>query len=118
MSSRQVGSHYETLAIKYLEDNGLTITQRNYRCKLGEIDLIGEDREYLVFIEVKYRTTSNIGYSVEAVNYKKQRIISKCASYYCMVNDIDQMKSIRFDVVIFDGNEFEWIKNAFEYIEK
>ena len=116
MNSRQVGSHYETLAARYLESNGLKIILKNYRCKLGEIDLIGEDSEYLIFIEVKYRTTSNTGYSIEAVNYKKQRIISKCASYYCMVNDVDQMKSIRFDVVIFDGNKFEWIKNAFEYI--
>ena len=61
MNRRKTGSRYEQKAVDYLERRGLTILERNYRCRSGEIDVIAEDERYLVFVEVKYRRDTKKG---------------------------------------------------------
>ena len=73
MNKRQTGSEYEGLAAKWLEGHGYQIVERNYRCRQGEIDLIAEKDGYLVFVEVKYRRSSEAGDPAEAVDYWKQK---------------------------------------------
>lgn len=115
MNKRAVGTAYEKLAGAYLEQQGYEIVMYNFRCRMGEVDIIAKDGEYLVFVEVKYRSSERSGNPLEAVNVKKQRIISKVASYYCLTHGYGETKPCRFDVVAINGTEYTLIKNAFDY---
>ena len=75
MNKRRTGSFYEDMAAAFLIKNGLRILARNYRNRTGEIDLIAQDGEYLVFAEVKYRSSLHEGYAVAAVDVRKQKRI-------------------------------------------
>lgn len=88
----------------------------NFRCKVGEIDIIARDEDYLVFCEVKYRSSDVYGYPAEAVNINKIRKICKVSDYYRLIHKISDDSKIRFDVVSIKGEEISWIKNAFDYI--
>lgn len=110
---RAVGTWYERKAGEYLEALGYEIIQYNYRCKKGEIDLIARDGEYLVFCEVKYRSDSGKGHPGEAVDLRKQRIISQCAMYYLLEKGISDLPC-RFDVVGIEGGRITLYQNAFD----
>ena len=113
-NKRSVGTAYEQIAGRVLEQQGYEILEYNYRCKTGEIDLIARDGEYLVFCEVKYRRTEDTGNPLEAVGIRKQRVIAKCAMYYLMDHpDLDDIPC-RFDVVGILGDKVKVVKNAFE----
>lgn len=115
MNKRQTGSEYEGLAAKWLEGHGLQIVERNYpRCRQGEIDLIAEKDGYLVFVEVKYRRSSEAGDPAEAVDYRKQKKISRVAEYYCWKKQ-KLNQPCRFDVICVLGQEIRHIVNAFDY---
>lgn len=117
-NNRNIGNINELLAVKYLELNGYKILERNYFIKnIGEIDIIANDSQYLVFIEVKYRSSLINGFPREAVNLKKQQKISKTASYYIFKHQIYENTPIRFDVVEIYKDNINLIKNAFNYVE-
>ena len=97
------------------KEKGLKIRERNFRCRSGEIDLIGRDGRYLVFIEVKYRKNGKSGSSFSAVGREKQRIISRVAMFYLIAHGYRELPPCRFDVVGIDGKEIHWIKNAFDF---
>ena len=107
----------EDLARKRLQDLGYHILKANYRCSLGEIDLVARDGEVLVFVEVKMRKRQPVGLAKEAVNKRKQVQLSKVALAYMKANKLLGSRA-RFDVVALglrDGKrEIEIIKNAFE----
>ena len=108
-----MGGYYEQKAAAFLEKQGLFIIERNFRCKFGEIDLIAGDGKYLVFVEVKYRRTGQKGDPAEAVDYRKQKKISKVAEYYCWKKrKLNQ--PCRFDVICVLGQEIRHIEHAFE----
>lgn len=109
------GRKAEELAARYLEYTGMVILEKNYRCHHGEIDLIGKDREYLVFIEVKARKTSVCGYPGESVTVRKQQKICKAADYYCCKEKSAMDCPVRFDVVEILDHKIRHIKNAFDY---
>lgn len=111
MNKRNVGTFYENVAELFLVEQGIKIVERNYRCRFGEIDLIGVDKDTLVFFEVKYRKNTQYGSPFDAVDNRKQRKILSVAKYYLSYKGIN--KFIRFDVVGIFGNEIEWIKDAF-----
>lgn len=111
MNKRKQGDFYEEAVSQYLISNGIEIIERNYRCKLGEIDIIGKQDDTIIFFEVKYRKSNAYGYAVEAVDYRKRKKIISCAKFYIAFKNIDSY--IRFDVIGITGDEFEWIKNAF-----
>ena len=79
---RKTGADYEKAAGFYLEQMGYEILQFNYRCRLGEIDLIAKDGAYYVFCEVKYRADERKGSPLEAVDARKQQKIFRTAMYY------------------------------------
>lgn len=114
-NTHEIGCSYEQLAGRYLEQHGYRILQYNFRCSFGEIDIIAEDGEYLVFCEVKYRADSRKGSPLEAVTMAKQRRISKTAMYYITTRNIAD-KPCRFDVVGILGNQIQIIKQAFDYL--
>ena len=113
-NKRAVGTRYEKLAGRYLKEHGYRVLEYTYRCRMGEVDIIARDGEYLVFCEVKYRSGAGSGYAAEAVDYKKQRIISRCALHYMMMKHIADVPC-RFDVVSVQEEEIVLYKNAFDY---
>jgi len=122
MDNKLLGEKGEKAAAEYLENNGYHVIERNYKCKLGEIDIIAVDNDTIAFIEVKTRSSDAYGQPGEAVNYHKQKkIIQAALSYISNKKLFDWMS--RFDVVevITDSDriiDINLIKNAFEYSGK
>lgn len=110
---RNTGDAAEDQAVSYLSAKGLRAISRNYRCKFGEIDLIAEEGDTLVFVEVRYRKNDYFGSALESVTVKKQRKIITTARYYLAEKKLGESRPIRFDVVGITENETQWIKNAF-----
>ena len=102
------------LSMDYLKKQGIRIKEMNYRISLGEIDLIGEDKENIIFIEVKYRKTASYGQPWEAVSNHKQKKICNVARQYCYSKRIK--KQVRYDIVSICGEEILWFQNAFEHV--
>lgn len=116
MNTREQGAQKEEQVCACLLSKGVRICERNFRCRQGEIDIIGYDGEYLVFFEVKYRSSGSKGTAAEAVGYAKQKKICRVADYYRMVHHCMEDTPIRFDVVAVDGETINWVKNAFDYL--
>ena len=116
LSSVFLGQNAENIACRYLEKNGLTLIEKNYKINGGEIDLIMNHLEYTVFIEVKMRTNSAHGNPIEQVTQQKKQRIIRTATHYLFTNDLIERADGRFDVVGIDAKtqEITWIKNAFE----
>lgn len=114
---RTLGKAGEDAAVSYLLEHGYRIVERNFRCRLGEIDLIARHEGVLVFIEVKTRRSQTFGPAATAVTLKKQRHLIK-ASQVFLSRTGRQHDVCRFDVVTIemDASEprFEIIKNAFQ----
>lgn len=116
MNKRQTGAQKEQQVCAYLISKGVHIREQNFRCRQGEIDLIGYDGEYLVFFEVKYRGSDRKGNAVQAVGLTKQKKICRVADYYRMLHHCAEDTPIRFDVVAVENGQLEWIRDAFGYI--
>lgn len=116
VNKRRVGASYEEAAANYLKDCGYVILERNYHNHYGEVDIIAKDGEVLVGIEVKYRKDFQFGNPLEAVDYKKQKRISRTFFVYYASHGYD-VTPCRFDVVAINGTgEIHHVKNAFDYI--
>ena len=115
VNKKALGEKGEEIAAKYLKNCGMEIITMNYRCKIGEIDIIAREGNTYVICEVKYRSSSMSGTPFEAVDYKKQRIISRCALFYITKHKVTDVPC-RFDVIGVTDKEVEVIKNAFDYI--
>lgn len=113
LNKRLVGSIWEQAAVAYLKEHDYDILHMNYRCRIGEIDIIGKNDGYLAFIEVKYRKNSAMGSPFEAIDAKKQNTIRKIASFYMLCNHLSEHTPCRFDAVGILGNEITLIKDAF-----
>ena len=94
----KIGRDGEDFAVYYLEEHGYKILQRNFACKLGEIDIIAFDGKTIVFFEIKSRTSSEYGLPAEAVNTKKIKHMLKTAQYYLYKNNLE-CNDIRIDVI-------------------
>ncbi len=109
------GKSAEEQARRHLEQRGLRLLESNYRCKLGEIDLIMQDGEALVFIEVRYRKSDLFGSAVESITAQKQNKLLATANHYLQRKRTSA--PCRFDVVGITGQRvdirIEWIKDAF-----
>ena len=98
-NKREIGAAGEKEAAEFLERNGYTILKTNYRVgRLGEIDIIANEKEYTCFIEVKTRRTSTFGTPGEAVTWTKQQKIRQIATIY-LTNTRKTDTKVRFDVV-------------------
>ena len=114
---QQYGKKSESVAVAQLKKNGYQILERNYRTKMGEIDIIARDGDVIVFVEVKARQTTGYGNPKHAVTWTKQQKIARTAlTYLKSTNQMDQ--KARFDVVAIqpagNGPSVEIVKNAFE----
>ena len=117
-NKRKVGAFYEEIAADYLVSQGVMILERNYRNWLGEIDLIGMTADgWLIFVEVKYRSSERLGSPLAAVNGRKQLVISKVTVEYLKNHYRSMDVRCRFDVVGINGDKICWIKNAFDFCQ-
>ena len=99
LSNKEKGKLGEEIAAKYLEGNGYKILERNFHySKYSEIDIIAKEKDVLVFVEVKMRTTTDFGHPFEAVNRKKMLNIFQAAQFY-LQNTKEKYKRFRIDVV-------------------
>ncbi|MBK6629881.1 MAG: YraN family protein [Betaproteobacteria bacterium] len=105
------GSDAEMQAAGYLMRQGLKILKRNYRCRGGEIDLVCQDGATLVFVEVRLRTSLKYGGAAASITPAKQRRIVLAASHYLAGKPLP---ACRFDAVLLDGENIDWIRNAFD----
>lgn len=113
------GKTGEKIAVTFLKKNGYRIIAVNYRCPIGEIDIVARDKNELVFVEVKTRKSAALGYPEQAVGIRKQKKISQLALWYLEENKLNSAHA-RFDIVAIlmlpAGNEIRLIKNAFDFI--
>lgn len=96
--NKEIGFLGEDTAVNYLKKYGYIILERNFNCKIGEIDIIGKDKNHIVFIEVKTRYNNIYGSPAEAVTHAKQYKIYKTAQYYIMIRKLYKF-NFRFDVI-------------------
>ncbi len=117
MQKKELGKKGEEIALRFLKKNGYRVVERNYVCKMGEVDIIAKEKDTLVFIEVKTRTSTVFGPPQLAVTSSKQMQISKAAWSFLKEKRIENVKA-RFDVVAIlirpEGEEIELIRDAFE----
>lgn len=111
-NKRRTGTRYEQAAGFFLEQIGYEVLEYNYRCRFGEIDIIAKDGACLVFCEVKYRSGRGKGSPLEAVDYRKQQTIFRCASHYLAGQGFGDIPC-RFDVIGIEGTAITHIENAF-----
>jgi len=107
------GLQAEARAENYLTKNGLRLVERNFLCKLGEIDLIMLDGTTLVFVEVRFRKNARFGSALETVNLSKQRKIINAAQFYLRTHSTVANSAARFDVVGITGDDIQWVSSAF-----
>jgi putative endonuclease len=107
------GAQAEAAAARYLQQRGLQLLTRNYRSRFGEIDLILQDRETLVFVEVRMRSGNAFGGAAASVDAHKQSKLVRTAQHYLAT--LAHIPPCRFDVVLLSSPDaIQWVKNAFE----
>ena len=104
------GARAEDLAARFLEARGLSIVARNVHCRGGEIDLVARDAATLVFVEVRRRSRSDFGGAAASITAAKRRRIVLAAQHYLAGKPACDC---RFDCVLIDGGQLEWVPNAF-----
>ncbi|QIZ78520.1 YraN family protein [Ferrimonas lipolytica] len=109
---RWLGNKAEDQARRYLQRQGLRFVAANVQCRFGEIDLIMQQQDILVFVEVKFRQRDDFGGALAAITAGKQQKLRRTAQWY-----LQQQGSLecpcRFDVVAITGADIQWIENAF-----
>jgi len=113
-SRKRQGNKAEDLACQYLLKNGLTLITKNFSTRAGEVDLIMNDSNTLVFVEVRFRKNTDYGGAAASVTPKKQQRIIKAALAYHQQHS--SQSSMRFDVITVEGDNMDinWIKSAFD----
>jgi putative endonuclease len=114
-NKRKVGQFYEALAASYLEQQGLTILTKNAHVRIGEIDLICQDKLTLVFVEVKYRRSARYGCAIEAISPQKKRKWRQAAEIWLHQQNLTEHEwDCRFDLVAIDGDpaQITWLPNV------
>ena len=106
------GGDAEERAAAYLAARGLDIVSRNFRTRLGEIDLVAREGDTLVFVEVRMRSAGTFGGAIESITPRKQRRIQAAARQF--LAQYRDPPRCRFDVVALDQGETRWLRAAFE----
>lgn len=112
------GRAAEEAALRFLESQGCALVERNYRCRLGEIDLVMREGGSLVFIEVRARESDAFGGAAASIGVAKQRRLAAAARHFLMTHPGAAVLPARFDVVAIAGtggeNSPRWIRAAFD----
>jgi putative endonuclease len=109
------GLKAEQIATTFLTQQGLKVITRNFHCKHGEIDIIMQDKDTIVFIEVRLRNNPAFGSAAASIDYRKQQKLIRTAQFYLQQHPTDQ--ACRFDAILFNSSNMgqpEWIRNAID----
>lgn len=117
LKAAKIGQLAEQQACDFLTQQGLQLIERNYHCRNGEIDLIMQDNQDIIFVEVRVRNNPRYGNAIESVDYRKQKKMIKTATYYLYQQKWLNKVNCRFDVIGISYTQakaaINWIKNAF-----
>jgi putative endonuclease len=108
----ETGRNAENLAAAFLQAKGLTIIEKNFRAKVGEIDIIAKEGDEMIFVEVRARASRDFGGAAASVGGAKRRKLIKAAQLWLQVRGWDG--GCRFDVVAVDGGKLEHLPAAFD----
>ena len=115
--AKLIGNQAEAIACDWLNNNKITIKEKNFYSRYGEIDIIALEKKTLCFIEVRYRKLSLFGNAAETVTVSKQNKLAKTANYYLMKNPHYAKYPCRFDIIAIqeelNNPKIDWYKNAF-----
>lgn len=118
VEKRDLGRQGEQAAERFLQTQGYAIVARNYRCVYGEIDLVAQEQETVVFVEVRTHSGPTFGDPLESVTRRKQRQIAKAALHYAIRHHVEN-HPLRFDVIGISWNDaapqIVHVKGAFEF---
>ena len=123
LNTNAIGQNAEDLALQFLQSKGMSLIEKNYRCKAGEIDLVMQhNKTELVFVEVRYRKHTNFGSGAESVDSRKQQKILKTAEHFLQSNPKHAALPCRIDVISITAArktndqqpEIDWIPNAIQ----
>lgn len=106
MNNKEIGHFGESIAAQYLEKMGCEILDRNFCCRMGEIDIVAKEKDVIVFVEVKTRQSDNLGLPREAIDKEKIKHMRRAASVYMLANHLQDME-VRFDVMEVYCNRIE-----------
>ena len=112
MTRIETGRQAEELAASFLQAKGLSIVEKNFRAKVGEIDIVAKDGEELVFVEVRARASRDFGGAAASVGGAKRRKLIRAARVWLAARGWDG--ACRFDVVAVDGGNLEHLPAAFD----
>lgn len=117
INRQEIGKNAEQQALSFLQKQGMRLLEQNYTCYSGEIDLIMQDGEDIVFIEVRSRSRTDYGHAIETITPRKQQKIIRAATHFLQKKGCLYKVSSRFDVItlqlVSNNWQLEWIKNAF-----
>lgn len=101
------------MAAAFLERKGLQVIERNYRCRLGEIDLVAREGATTVFVEVRQRSSAAFGGAAASITAAKRQRLLRAARHY--LSRLQRMPQCRFDAVLIEGDppRIEWVRDAF-----
>ena len=112
MADHPSGIAAEELAARYLAGQGLRVIARNYRCRFGEIDLIAQDGDALIFVEVRLRRSNRFGGAAASITHAKQRKLIAAAR--CYLAGLRSVPNCRFDAIVLDAldaQRIEWLRD-------
>lgn len=112
---QRVGAAAESLAALHLEAAGLSLLTRNYRCRMGELDLVARDGEVLVIAEVRLRRSAQFGGAAASITWQKRRRIVRATRHLLAREPALQRLRVRFDALVVEGEgAIQWFKGAFD----
>jgi putative endonuclease len=111
------GKNAENMALYFLKNQGFDLLEKNYLCYFGEIDLVMQDKDQIVFVEVRSRSRNDFGTALESINAEKIRKLNRAATHFLQKKNWFYTRSSRFDIVAIDLShnipQIDWIKSAF-----
>jgi putative endonuclease len=114
INKKNTGLHAEKIAATFLINNGLTFVTQNYHCRFGEIDLIMQEAETLVFVEVRLRSGNLFGGAAESITRHKQQKLIATAQHFLQTQP---SRPCRFDAILMSTTNLQnidWLRNAFD----
>ncbi|MHA7835101.1 MAG: YraN family protein [Algiphilus sp.] len=109
------GAEAEDRALAHLESHGLKLVARNVRSRGGEIDLVMREGQIVVFVEVRFRQRKDYGGALASIDARKQQRMLQAARLWLSRHPEDAMRSLRFDVVVFEADEgAQWLRNVLD----
>ena len=112
MTRIETGRKAESLAAAFLQAKGMTIVEKNFRAKVGEIDIVAKDKDEIIFVEVRARASRDFGGAAASVGGAKRRKLIRAARLWLQARGWDG--ACRFDVVALDGGRLEHLPAAFD----